>query len=329
MTMRIAIAGGGGFAHILAREIAQNANAVIVLSTRHHYEFEELGVQVAVVDYTNPQELRYILKGVDLLISTIREETTQLNLINAARHARVHTFVPAEFEGAVAQRPTSNDPFDHGSGRIRQYLNNSSSSSSSPASNSQHTLRYTVFSCGVLYERFAPGGLGRFNMGRSANVWRPGDYLLNIETAQADIVLRNAQGRPVTVSMTSVCDVARFVAAAVDIGLERWPREFRMRGDQMSLEEIVHDCSMARRVPFSQNEYEYAGIQAMLDFALQESDVAKYFCFQQLRVSVEGRYDFTRANLNETINQTAGLEVRPVRFRDWIWRACEEAQMQS
>lgn len=34
MTMRIAIAGGGGFAYILAREIAQSANAVLVLSTR-------------------------------------------------------------------------------------------------------------------------------------------------------------------------------------------------------------------------------------------------------------------------------------------------------
>lgn len=32
--MRIAIAGGGGFAYILAGEIAQTANAVLVLSTR-------------------------------------------------------------------------------------------------------------------------------------------------------------------------------------------------------------------------------------------------------------------------------------------------------
>lgn len=66
----------------------------------------------------------------------------------------------------------------------------------------------------------------------------------------------------------------------------------------------------------------------MLDFALQEGDVAKYFCFQQLRVSVEGRYDFPLANLNDIISQTIGVEVRPVRFRDWVWRACGEAQMQ-
>lgn len=285
MTMRVAIAGGGGFAHILAREIVQNANAVMVLSTKvskhsnsvptplatrqtlylhpkdqtvltannkQHPEFEELGVQVAVVDYANAQELRYILKGVDLLISTVREETIQINLINAARHARVHTFVPAEFEGALAQRPTSNDSFDHGSSRVRHYLINSSSPSP-PSTNHHHTqhqgrpLQYTIFSCGVLYERFAPGGLGRFNMGHSANMWNPGDYLLNIETAQAEIVLRNAQGRPVVLSMTSVYDVARFVAAAVEIGLDRWPREFRMRGDQLSLQQIVHDCSTARR----------------------------------------------------------------------------------
>lgn len=286
-----------------------------------------------------------------MLISTIREGTIQINLIDAARHAHVRTFVPAEFEGAVAQRPTSNDPFDHGSGRVRQYLRSSSPSS-------HHTLRYTVFSCGVFYERFAPGGLGRFNIGRSTNIWNPGDYLLNIETAQAEIVSRNAQGRPVAVSMTSVYDVARFVAAAVEIGLERWPREFRMRGDHLSLEEIVHDCSMARRgapldphsnlscwlchtllastyiltpepVPFSQHMYEYDGIQAVLDFALQEGDFAKWFCFQQLRASVEGRYSFGQVNLNDIIEQTAGVQIRPVRFRDWIWRTCEEARLQS
>lgn len=33
MTMRIAIAGGGGFAFILAAEIAQSTNAVLILST--------------------------------------------------------------------------------------------------------------------------------------------------------------------------------------------------------------------------------------------------------------------------------------------------------
>lgn len=82
-------------------------------------------------------------------------------------------------------------------------------------------------------------------------------------------------------------------------------------------------------VPFSQHEYECAAIQAMIDFALQNGDVSKWSCFQQLRASVEGRYDFPRANLNEMVNHTAGVEVRPIRFRDWIWRSCEEAQLQS
>lgn len=34
MNMRISIAGGGGLAFILAAEIAQSTNAVLVLSTR-------------------------------------------------------------------------------------------------------------------------------------------------------------------------------------------------------------------------------------------------------------------------------------------------------
>lgn len=34
MSLRIAIAGGGGFAYLLAREIAQSTNALLLLSTR-------------------------------------------------------------------------------------------------------------------------------------------------------------------------------------------------------------------------------------------------------------------------------------------------------
>lgn len=107
-------------------------------------------------------------------------------------------------------------------------------------------MAYTIFSCGVFYERFLPGGLGRLGIGRSMNLYSAGDYLLNIETAVAEVVSATADGRPVVVSMTSVCDVARFVAAAVEIGLERWPREFCMRGDQLSVEGIVSACSTGK-----------------------------------------------------------------------------------
>lgn len=195
---------------------------------------------MAVVDYTNVEALQYTLKGVDLLISTIHTATIQINLIDAARHARVHTFVPAEFKGAVAHRPTAPTiPRDQDSSIVQHHLAASS-----------HPMQYTIFSVGVLYERFLPGGIGRLNIGRSMSLWNAGDYLLNIETAMAEIVNTTADGRPVVVSMTSVNDVARFVAAAVEIGLNRWPREFRMRGDQLSVEQVVSACSTGKNGAF-------------------------------------------------------------------------------
>ncbi|CAN8106506.1 unnamed protein product [Discula destructiva] len=324
MSMRVAIAGGGGFAYILAREIAQSANAVLVLSTQQHPEFEELGIQVATVDYTNAQELRYTLKGVDLLISTFRDAATQRTLIDAALHARVRTFVPSGFEGPVAQRPSStlNQPCDQRSSIVRNYLTTANS-------HAHHPMRLTVFSCGVFYERFLPGGLGRLNMGRSANIWNAGDYLLNIETAKAKVVRDTAYGAPVILSMTSVYDVAKYVAAAVEIGPDRWPREFRMRGDQMTVADIVSTCSTARGVPFHLDNYEYSAIQAQLDWAYANNDVPRWCYFQHLRASADGRYDFPRANLNELVEQTEGVEVRPESFRDWVRRICGEAQLRA
>lgn len=260
--MRVSIAGGGGFAFILAAEIAQSTNAVLVLSTRvsstleafyshvgcyadqishqHHPEFEDLGLQVAIVDYTDVQALQYTLRGVDLLISTVQGDS-QLNLIEAARRARVRTFVPSEFEGALAHRPTADDPLDRGSAAALRLLSEGSRSRSS-----SHRMRYTVFSCGIFYERFHPGGLAFFNIGAGANVQLPGDYLLDVNTATAEIVQRNAQGGSAALSMTSIYDVARYVAGAIEIGPENWPEELRMRGDQLTVVELVQACSTAR-----------------------------------------------------------------------------------
>lgn len=273
MNMRIAIAGGGGFAYILAREIAQTSNAVLVLSTRvslllmswmidlldhsnarvrtdrinqHHPEFQDLGVQVSIIDYADIEQLRYALRGIDLVISTVPGES-QLNLINAARHSRVRTFVPSEFEGAVDHRPSSDDPLDRGSEAALRLLNERSRNERSKSSSSRHTLRYTVFSCGIFYERFQPGGLGTvLGIGAGANINNPGTYLLNVETATAEIVEHSPSGRPVVLTMTSLYDVARFVRAAVEIGPDRWPREFRMRGDQMSVMDVIGACSTAK-----------------------------------------------------------------------------------
>lgn len=210
---------------------------------------------MAVVNFADVEELRYALQGVDLVISTIPGQS-QLHLIDAAHRARVRTFVPSEFEGALARRPpASNDPLDdRGSaqaldrlGELSQPRPQHSQQPRSPSSPSPSSpMSFTVFSCGVLYERLAPGGLAAFNIGAGQTLAGQGDYLADIGNATAEIVETNAQGGRVLVSMTSAYDVARFVAAAIEIGPERWPRELRMRGDQLSVRDIVATAMSVR-----------------------------------------------------------------------------------
>jgi len=200
----------------------------------------DLGVQVAVVNYDVAEDLRYALQGVDILISTIGG-AEQLDLIDAARWARVRLFVPSEFEGPLNHRSTAESALDRGSDAVMDILRRWSQSKSNP-------MAYTVFSCGVFYERFAPGGLARFNIGagQPGGSLEQGDYLIDVEAGTAEIVETNGQNRPVQVSMISVYDAARFVAAAIELGPANWPREFKMRGDQMTVRDIVGVCSNVR-----------------------------------------------------------------------------------
>lgn len=107
-------------------------------------------------------------------------------------------------------------------------------------------------------ERFAPSGLQAWGMGTQLGLMgsmQPmSDYLVNIEQGTADVVERDFQGRTAYIAMTSMYDVARFVAAAIELTgtgalgmpLERWPREWRVRGDCMAAGELVRTCELVR-----------------------------------------------------------------------------------
>ncbi|PMD21636.1 NAD(P)-binding protein [Hyaloscypha hepaticicola] len=310
--MRIAIAGACGFAYILASEIVQTANVVMVLSRQECPEFEQnLGVLMAVVNYASVEELRYSLQGIDLVISTIAGDE-QLNLINAARRAHVRTFVPSEFEGGIGHLPTP-DPLDCGSEAAMELLLRHSQSGS-------NRMGYTIFSCGIFYERFGPGGLGLYNICAGSNVQIPGNFLVDVEASTAEIIVHDAQGRPIEVSMTSVYDVARFIAAAINIGPTEWPTEFKMRGDQMSVRDIVAACSKVRGVPINPVVHQYKDLQAPIDYNLDQEGLDRWYYLQRLLTIANGRYSFRQANLNETVDRTENVGVTPERFRDWLQR---------
>ncbi|KAH6649744.1 hypothetical protein F5144DRAFT_542892 [Chaetomium tenue] len=309
--MRIAIAGAGGFAQILAQQVSQTAHALLVLSRNPHPELEECcpGCQVAIVDYDDVENLRYTLQGVDLVISTIAGNE-QLNLIDAARRARVRVFVPSEFEGDLSHRP-ANDPLDRGSQSALQLLEGWSQSKS-------HRLRYTVFSCGIFMERFGPGGLQTYGIGAGSGIQGPDDYLVNLQDARAEIIPGNSSGRPVRISMTSVYDVAQFITAALDLGLDNWPKEFRMRGDSVTVQELVETCSNALGVPISLVTRHYQEVEAQAEACQQSGDWAQWYYFQRLLQTANGRYHVRQTNLNEA------TQVQPLTFRGWldnVWAA--------
>ncbi|KAI3326409.1 isoflavone reductase [Xylariaceae sp. AK1471] len=312
--MRIAIAGAGGFAALLAQELSRGAHAVLVLSRIPHPEFEaSYDCQVAVVDYHNLESLQFILHGVDLVISTI-SGVEQLNLIDAARQARVRTFVPSEFEGSLSHRPPpGNDPFDNDSSTALEQLRHWSSSR-------HYSMKYTVFSCGVFYERFAPGGLRTYNMGATCRLPDQGDYLINVGLGTAELPETNAQGRQVQISMTSAADVARFVAAAVELGINNWPREFKMRGARITPQRIQQYCSEVRQVEFDVITRPYTEVVQWLDYYHNNNDEEKWFTMQHLFQTANGRYSFGEANLNDLV------DVEPMGFREWLYNNWGPAQ---
>lgn len=152
----------------------------------------------------------------------------QLSLIDAALHAGVERFIPAEFDGSLSRR-LSNDPLDRGQGaaisRLRQY--------------ESQGMAHTIFACGILYERFSPGGMRAADIGQSTGANGEGDYLANIRSMRSRLPYDTSgpSRRPAIISMTAVDDVARFVVAALD--LPRLPAELRMRGDRINVSALV------------------------------------------------------------------------------------------
>ena len=171
-----------------------------------------------------------------MVISTISGQE-QLNLINVAARGRVRTFVPSEFEGSLSRRPSHNDPLDRGSSQAIDLLKRWAQ---------QSRMKYTVFSCGVFMERFHPYGLGYLNIGIGSGISSAGDYLVDVNSATAEYAERDSKGRTVRICLSSVYDVVRFLVAAIDLGTEKWPTEFTMRGDRMTLRELVDTCSFVR-----------------------------------------------------------------------------------
>lgn len=157
----------------------------------------------------------------------------QIALIDAAAQANVRRFAPAEFEGQAALRPQP-DALDRGKRAALDRLGHE---------HQTRGMQYTSFVCGILYERFGPGGMYARSIGLRSGIAAEGDYLLHISQKKAQIPY-GANGQPGTVCMTSAEDVGKFVALALN--LQQWPLELRMRGDRMNVSRLVNIAETIR-----------------------------------------------------------------------------------
>lgn len=210
---------------ITEREFLTFAVRLSELTVQPHPTMSARGWQVIQVTYSNTSDLRYKLVGVDTVISTVNGDA-QLALIDAAAAAHVRRFVPSEFEGSPTARP-SDDIFDCGRRAALTRLQNYE----------PYGMRYTVFTCGLFYERFGPGGMRASQIGLRSAIGGEGEYMMDIRNGKAMIPSFDLGGQPVYVCMMSARDVARFVVAALD--LTSWPRELRMIGERMTVSEVV------------------------------------------------------------------------------------------
>lgn len=262
------------------------------------------------MDYFIPESLQYALRGVDLVISTVSGRE-QINLILAAGEGTVRHFVPAEFEGKLWQRP----PWDgstagasaHALALLQTFEN-------------RNLMKYTVFSCGVLMEIFHPLGLGSFDIGFRAGVSHPGSYLLNVPEATAEYAGQNAQGQPPSsICLTSVYDLVHFVVLALELGLDAWPREFTLRGDRLSVQELVETYGIARNgklappcpklVGRSQtNEFLYLVFLSRSDIQLHRSGLLQRPAFSNLLFPEPGRAE------SRLLSTAHGHGRRAIRF---------------
>lgn len=254
--MKIAIAGTNGLAQFVAYYLSQLTSHNFVFLTRtvrscifrqNHLAnliqpnpgLKEREWQVLVVDYDDPPALTYTLRGVDLVISTINGNP-QLALLNAAAAAQVRHIIPSGFSGPeqCAAQSTIRTDWQDLMDRLRFH-------------EAKSMLRYTIFTCGVFYEQFGPGGLNALQIStfnnHHASIGEEGDLLIDFRAGKATTpVIPN--GEEAIICMTSARDVARYVVAALQAyeGLSIWPQEFKFCTERFTMTELVALCSRVK-----------------------------------------------------------------------------------
>ncbi|KNG48622.1 isoflavone reductase family protein [Stemphylium lycopersici] len=272
-----------GLSLLIAQEINNStSHQLVILSRTHQTSLIASGYNCQTVDYNSPASLQHALMGIDTVISTVTGNP-QLRLIEAAVQCRVRRFAPAEFEGQPGLR-NQNGLLDRGQDSAIALLKHYTGH-----------IQYTVFVCGILYERFSVNGMMSHRIGVSTGYGNEGDFIANPRQMTSIAPIYDAAQNPSWVCLTSAYDVAQFVVRA--ISLRNWPTEMNRLW-----------ASIDYQTP--------ANLEYRMTMAQLGGDVVGQKRLAPLLATAEGRYDFAvPAYLNSVFP-----DIHVTRFRDWFLR---------
>jgi hypothetical protein len=261
--------------------------------------------------------------AVDTVISTVTG-APELELLKAAVAQGVRRFAPAEFEGRPTMRPTP-DPLDRGKRSILQWLDHY---------RSQNQIECTVFVCGILYERFGPGGLSAHGLGLQTDLCNEGDYIVNVRTMEAVAPVYDSKHQlNISICLTAAQDAAHLIVRAIDSS--HWPREMTMAGERMSVYDLTAVVSRVRGIqvlPPSRRMnlltiiagvplttviwHDPLSLQDELALAQESRDIPRQMRAHDHIATCNERYDFPfPGNLRASAR---GRDVQPIPFETWL-----------
>ncbi|KAI9817503.1 MAG: hypothetical protein M1827_001113 [Pycnora praestabilis] len=286
--VKVALAGAtSGFGQNIRKAILDlHKHEIVLLSRTEQPELSAQGIDVYAVDYTNHTALVNALRGVHTVISAIAAlddsfRTSQLALLSAAKEAGVKRFAPSEFAHATYEGIDLYQPKAMVWDAVRK-----------------SGLEYTKFTCGLFMNGLATG-TPRGEKEALAGL-RPWNFVFNVRAGTADL----PGDGTAKVTLISMQDVGRFVAAALD--LEYWDEESGMVGETLSCNGIL---ALLERVTKRKFLVKYNSVAEMEHLARVEGGAF----YNQVRIAIaKGQFDVS-PKLNKRIRS-----VEPRKTEDFL-----------
>ncbi|KAB5551070.1 hypothetical protein GE09DRAFT_1124778 [Coniochaeta sp. 2T2.1] len=246
--VKIAIAGGSGQ---VAREVIDaleaSDNHEITILTRRPLSSDAVnpGIRDQVVDYNDKDDLVKALQGIHTVLSFIQllsdpGQKSQKSLIDACVLAGVKRFAPSEYGSAG----TVDMPWWAGKEEVRRCLRE--------LNENGKVLEYTFFQPGLLLDYLA-------SPHRTAKHVAPLDTVFDFQNRRA-IVVEGHEGA--IMAFTSVRDLSKAIALAVDYSGGEWPEVSGIRGNRVSVSRVIEIGEKVRGSPFAIEKVKLEDLEA-------------------------------------------------------------------